>query len=76
MSRLQGPPWDPSAVRNCQVPGAPPPLALTLAQFICPQNFGYTYDMRWYCVLIVLAYIIFLRVASILALRYWNFLKR
>lgn len=38
--------------------------------------FGYHYWMRWWCVLIVAAYILFMRVASILALRYINFLRR
>ena len=40
------------------------------------DHFGYQYSLRWWCVLILLAYIIFVRVTSILALKYWNFLKR
>ncbi|GFR41754.1 hypothetical protein Agub_g2509 [Astrephomene gubernaculifera] len=40
------------------------------------QRFGYRYDMRWWVVLILLAYILVMRVGSILALKYWNFLKR
>ena len=33
-------------------------------------HFGYHYNMRWWCVLILFAYIIFVRVTSILALKY------
>jgi ABC-type multidrug transport system permease subunit len=40
------------------------------------QQFGYDYSMMWWCVLILLAYILFVRVTSILALKYWNFLRR
>ncbi|PNW84179.1 hypothetical protein CHLRE_04g224500v5 [Chlamydomonas reinhardtii] len=39
-------------------------------------RFGYQYYMRWWIVLILLAYILVLRVGSILALKYWNHLKR
>ena len=35
-----------------------------------------SYDMRWWIVLILLAYILALRVGSIVALKYWNHLKR
>jgi hypothetical protein len=34
------------------------------------QQFGYDYSMMWWCVLILLAYILFVRVTSILALKY------
>ncbi|GLI71055.1 hypothetical protein VaNZ11_015971 [Volvox africanus] len=40
------------------------------------ERFGYRYDMRWWVVLILLAYVLVLRVGSILALKYWNFLRR
>ncbi|GLC42336.1 hypothetical protein PLESTM_001322300 [Pleodorina starrii] len=40
------------------------------------QRFGYRYEMRWWVVLILLAYVLVLRVGSILALKYWNFLRR
>ena len=33
-------------------------------------HFGYQYNMRWWCVLILFAYIIFVRVTSVLALKY------
>ena len=38
--------------------------------------FDYQYGMRWWCVLIVAANMVFYRVASILVLRYKSFLKR
>ncbi|MEW5312137.1 MAG: hypothetical protein WDW38_003787 [Sanguina aurantia] len=47
----------------------------TVAQFL-QDHWGYHYYMRWYIVAIVAAYIIFVRVSSILALKYINFLKR
>jgi hypothetical protein len=40
------------------------------------QYFGYDYGFRWYCVLIMAAYVMFVRVTSILALKYFSFLKR
>ncbi|KAG2425086.1 hypothetical protein HXX76_013995 [Chlamydomonas incerta] len=39
-------------------------------------RFGYHYYMRWWIVLILLSYILVLRIGSILALKYWNHLKR
>jgi hypothetical protein len=38
--------------------------------------FEYDYDMRWWCLLIVVGYLVFFRVTSILALKYVNFLRR
>lgn len=38
-------------------------------------NFGYDYDMRWWCVLILFAYIVFVRVTSILALKYCEYIS-
>jgi len=38
--------------------------------------FDYHYNMRWWCVLIVAVNMVFYRVLSILALRYFSFLKR
>lgn len=38
--------------------------------------FGYEYGMRWWCLAIVLGYVVFFRVTSILALKYVNFLRR
>lgn len=53
-------------------PGSQQP---TVAEFM-PSYFGYEYGMRWWCVLILAAYILFVRVTSVLALKYINFLKR
>ena len=41
----------------------------TVSEFMV-VHFGYHYNMRWWCVLILFAYIIFVRVTSILALKY------
>ncbi|KAG2452157.1 hypothetical protein HYH02_003189 [Chlamydomonas schloesseri] len=49
--------------------------SMTVSQFM-KTRFGYSYDMRWWIVLILLAYILAFRVGSILALKYWNHLKR
>ncbi|KAG2425082.1 hypothetical protein HXX76_013991 [Chlamydomonas incerta] len=49
--------------------------SMTVSQFM-QSRFGYSYDMRWWIVLILLAYIIAFRVGSIIALKYWNHLKR
>jgi hypothetical protein len=38
--------------------------------------FGYSYSFRWPCLAIVVAYIAAFRLASIMALRYANFLRR
>lgn len=38
--------------------------------------FDYHYDMRWPCLAIMVAYVVFFRTASIMALRYLNFLRR
>eukprot|EP00878_Enallax_costatus_P039536 GHUV01045340.1.p1 GENE.GHUV01045340.1~~GHUV01045340.1.p1 ORF type:complete len:103 (-),score=9.40 GHUV01045340.1:219-527(-) len=38
--------------------------------------FDFEYGMRWWCLLIVFGYVVFLRVTSILALKYVNFLRR
>ncbi len=40
------------------------------------QRFGYDNSLVWWMLLIVLAYISFFRVTSILALKYKNFLRR
>jgi hypothetical protein len=37
---------------------------------------SFDYDFRFYCIAILFAYIFFLRIAAVLALRYVNFLKR
>ncbi len=42
---------------------------MTVSQFLEIQ-FGYEYNMRWWCVLIMLAFILFFRITSILALKY------
>lgn len=47
----------------------------TITEFM-EERFGFYTYMQWWCLLIVLAYIVFLRITSILALRYWNFLRR
>ncbi|GBF90608.1 ABC transporter G family member protein [Raphidocelis subcapitata] len=54
------------------VPGRPPTTAGALLEAL----FGYEYGMRWWCVLIVAANMLFYRVASILVLRYKSFLRR
>lgn len=38
--------------------------------------FDYEYDMRWWCLAIMVGYVVFFRITSILALRYINFLRR
>lgn len=38
--------------------------------------FDYDYDMRWWCLAIMVTYVVFFRITSILALRYINFLRR
>jgi ABC-type multidrug transport system permease subunit len=38
--------------------------------------FDYEYEMRWWCLAIVIVYVVFFRITSILALRYINFLRR
>ncbi|KAG2432130.1 hypothetical protein HXX76_009056 [Chlamydomonas incerta] len=38
--------------------------------------FGYSYDFRFWCLLIVVAYVVFFRSMGIVALRYISFLKR
>ncbi len=40
------------------------------------QRFGYDNNLVWWMLLIVLAYILFFRVTSVLALKYKNFLRR
>ncbi|KXZ50448.1 hypothetical protein GPECTOR_16g622 [Gonium pectorale] len=40
------------------------------------ERFGYSYALRWWVVLILLAYIRVLRVGSVVALAQWNFLRR
>ncbi|KAG1677137.1 hypothetical protein FOA52_000943 [Chlamydomonas sp. UWO 241] len=40
------------------------------------RNYGYDYSFRLWCLLIVGAYIIVLRIVSVLALRYMSFLRR
>ncbi|KXZ50445.1 hypothetical protein GPECTOR_16g619 [Gonium pectorale] len=46
-----------------------------IAEFMS-ERFGYSYALRWWVVLILLAYILVLRVGSVVALAHWNFLKR
>ncbi|KAG1655082.1 hypothetical protein FOA52_010286 [Chlamydomonas sp. UWO 241] len=55
------------------IPGQTQPL--TVSEYV-KQYFGYDYNFRWYCVLIMAAYVVFVRVTSILALKYLSFLKR
>lgn len=38
--------------------------------------FGYDYDFRWYCVLIICAFVVAFRVLAVLAVRYISFQKR
>eukprot|EP00877_Chromochloris_zofingiensis_P010755 jgi/Chrzof1/5933/Cz16g21030.t1 len=52
-----------------------PGRAWTVSEYVRVQ-FGFDYGLRWWCVLIVFAYVVFYRVTSILALKYINFLKR
>ena len=40
------------------------------------ERFGYEYPLLWWMLLVVLAYILFFRVTSVLALKYKNFLRR
>jgi hypothetical protein len=40
------------------------------------EHFGYDYGFRWHALLIVCAYIVAVRLASIWALKNINFLKR
>jgi hypothetical protein len=40
------------------------------------DRFGYEQPLVWWMLLVVLAYIVFFRVTSILALKYLNFLRR
>ena len=47
----------------------------SVSQFIS-SVFGYEYSFRGWCLLIVLAYVVFFRVLGIIALRYVSFLKR
>ncbi|KAG2488519.1 hypothetical protein HYH03_012840, partial [Edaphochlamys debaryana] len=47
----------------------------TVSEFM-RTKFGYYYYMRWWIVLILAAYIIVMRVGSVVALKYWNFLRR
>jgi hypothetical protein len=47
----------------------------TLRAFM-EQFFGYVPSMQWWCLLIMVAHIVFLRVVSVLALAYARFLRR
>ncbi|KAK9826588.1 hypothetical protein WJX74_004476 [Apatococcus lobatus] len=38
--------------------------------------FGYEYDFRWYCVLIIFAFVVAFRVLAVMAVRYISFQKR
>lgn len=49
--------------------------ALTAAGFL-EGAFGWQYDMRWWCTLIVAANLLAYRVGSVLLLRHVSFLKR
>lgn len=57
------------------VPNTPIGSEPTCAEYV-NQKYGYEYGFRGWTLLIILAYIVFLRVAAILALRYINFLRR
>jgi len=55
------------------IPGDP--SEPTVAYFM-ESVYGYVYSFRGYTLLIVLAYILFFRILGVLALRYFNFLRR
>ena len=38
--------------------------------------FGYDYDFRWYCVLIIAGFVLAFRVLAVVAVRYISFQKR
>ncbi len=46
-----------------------PLQVFTVSEFM-EEYFGYYYHMRWWCVLILAAYILFVRIGSIIALKY------
>ncbi|KAG2439064.1 hypothetical protein HYH02_006591 [Chlamydomonas schloesseri] len=55
--------------------GAGIPAGTTVSSFL-QSYFGYDYDFRFWCLLIVVAYVVFFRSMGIVALRYVSFLKR
>ncbi|GAX73712.1 hypothetical protein CEUSTIGMA_g1165.t1 [Chlamydomonas eustigma] len=62
--------------RNELVSGLPGAAqAPTISAFLT-SVFGYEYNFRFWCLLIILAYVLFYKVLGIVALRYVSFLKR
>lgn len=47
----------------------------TVNQYLLSE-FGYSYDFRWWCALILFAYVAFFDLGAILFLKYVNYLKR
>ncbi|KAG2487630.1 hypothetical protein HYH03_013769 [Edaphochlamys debaryana] len=56
-----------------QVPGS---TTMTTVRQFMETYFGFSYDFRLWCLLILVAYMIFFRTMGILALRYISFLRR
>jgi hypothetical protein len=81
MNRLSPPTWILYGLGIMQLGDSNTPVHLpegtpiTVAQYM-DIYFGMVYWLRWWCVLILLFYILFFRITSILALKYWNFLRR
>lgn len=81
MNRLSPPTWILYGLGIMQLGNSNTPVNLpdgtsvTVAEYM-DIYFGMVYSLRWWCVLILLAYILFLRITSIIALKYWNFLRR
>jgi len=80
MNRIAPPTWILYGLGVSQLGDRMDPLyyngkAYTIKSFM-EERFGYKVGLRWWIILILAAYILFFRVTSIFALRYWNFLKR